>query len=143
MTPKEILGHLNVYKELIALLVAAVGGVVYVANYFATKEALDSVKKGLDIAIGQHNCNLANQILLAQSSARLGWLEKDRIDKIRETTNLEEVTLPKAPEAVIPYLKTQLGVLKSDLAKTESEIKLETHKRDTAQDIINGGKCNS
>ena len=143
MTLKEIVDYLKLYKELIVMAIAAVGAVVYVVNYYATKEALDQVKKSLDKTIAQHNCDLANQILIANTSARLNWLEKDKIDKIREKTNLETVSIPKAPPLIAPYLRTQLDILKSDLARIESDIKLEVHKRETAQDIINNRRCNA
>jgi hypothetical protein len=142
MTLKEVVEYLKLYKELIVMAIAAVGAIVYVVNYYATKEALDQVRKALDKSIAQHNCDLANQILIANTSARLNWLEKDKIDKIREKTNLETTSIPSAPPAIVPYLQTQLDILKSDIARVESDIKLEIHKRDTAQDIINNRRCN-
>jgi len=143
MTLKEIVEYLKLYKELILMAIAAVGAVVYVVNYYATKDALDKVKMAIDKTIAQHNCDLANQILIANTSSRLNWLEKDRIDKIREKSTLETVSIPKAPALIVPYLRTQLDILKSDIAKIESDIKLEIYKRDTAQDIINNRRCNA
>ena len=78
---KEFIEQLKLYKEYVILIVAIVGGCLFVINYFATKDALANTTKTLNRLIDERECWLNNRITAAEISAGIGHLEREKIQK--------------------------------------------------------------
>ena len=122
---KEFVDQIKPYKELAAIVVALVTGALFIANYFATKDALEDARKKLDALITQRECELSNRITIAESSARISTLEKQKLEKSLDRKELVISTIPKAPRHIQLILTQRVSELGETMSMLDRDISAE------------------
>jgi len=119
---KEFVEQLKVYKEFLAIVVGLVAAALFVVNYFATKDALEDARKKLDALITQRECELSNRITIAESSASISRLEKEKLEKLLERKELFSSSIPKAPPRIQEILNQQKSAMDEKMVDLSTEI---------------------
>ena len=130
---KEFVEQLKLYKEFIAIMAAVIGGSLFIANYFATKDALEKAKDQLAAEVGRNRrelaalvdergCHLEHRITVADSNAQLVRFERDRIARSHEKITLQGKTGSHIDAAELAYTKERLEQITSELGDIEHEI---------------------
>ena len=79
---KEFIEQLKLYREYILIIVALVSGCLFIANYFATKDALTKTQSELNSLIAEGNCSLNYRVNQSEVNAAIANLEKERLEKM-------------------------------------------------------------
>lgn len=137
---KELVDTLKLYKELIAIIVAAVTGATFIVNYFATREALDTAQKKLDALITQRECELSNRIAVAEATIGLTRLDKERLEKQFERRELQ-ANLRNAPVHIRPLLDEQIGKVDARMRELGDEMSVERKAAAEANRVLVKGEC--
>ena len=137
---KELVEQLKTYKELVAIIAAAIAGLVFVVNYFATREALDAAQKKLDSLITQRECELSNRIAVAEVTLEISRLDKDRLDKSVQRKELK-ATSRNAPAAVRALLDDQVSALDVQIKEITDQITSERKVAAEAQRVLSRREC--
>ena len=130
---KEFVEQLKLYKEFIAIMAAVIGGSLFIANYFATKDALKEAKDQLAAEVGRNRrelaalvdergCHLEHRITVADSNAQLVRFERDRIARSHEKITLQGKTGSHIDAAELAYTKERLEQIASELGDIEHKI---------------------
>ena len=130
---KEFVDQLKLYKEFIAIMAAVIGGSLFIANYFATKDALEKAKDQLAAEVGRNKrelaalvdergCHLGHRITVADSNAQLVRFERDRIARSHEKITLQGKTGSHIDAAELAYNKERLEQIASELGDIEHKI---------------------
>ena len=130
---KEFVEQLKLYKEFIAIMAAVIGGSLFIANYFATKDALEKAKDQLAAEVGRNRrelaalvdergCHLEHRITVADSNAQLVRFERDRIARSHEKITLQGKPGSHIDAAELAYNKERLEQIASELGDIEHKI---------------------
>ena len=130
---KEFVEQLKLYKEFIAIMAVVIGGSLFIANYFATKDALEKAKDQLAAEVGRNRrelaalvdergCHLEHRITVADSNAQLVRFERDRIARSHEKITLQGKTGSHIDAAELAYTKERLEQIASELGDIEHKI---------------------
>jgi hypothetical protein len=137
---KEFIEQLKQYKEFVFIIIAIVSGVFFVANYFATKEALSQTEKKLDKIQIERDCRLDNRVAVAEASATISELEREQIEKMRERIQLQQETTSKDPVSR-QLAEERLQKLVTGINQLEHELDRQRNVKTIANDILIKNAC--
>jgi hypothetical protein len=131
---KEFIEQLKPYKEYVLLIIGIVGGCLFVINYFATKEALANTTDALNKALAnsqatlnrlieERECWLNNRITVAEVSAGIGHLEREKIQKTSLKLDLLAKVRKDEKTPTQLAINEQLGEIVQDMKRIDEDLK--------------------
>jgi hypothetical protein len=139
---KEFVEQLKLYKEYVLTVIALVGGCLFVANYFATKEALSSTQNALNRLVEERECWLNNRITISEVRAAVANLEKERLEKQRLKFDLLHRDNRSVSDVERLYAKEQLDQYGRDFKRIDEELDAYRITSKIAADNLTNGMCN-
>lgn len=139
---KEFIEHLKLYKEYVITMIALVGGCVFIASYFATKEALTTSKQDMISEINMRECWLNNRITVSEVAAAISALEKELLEKRRlrmDLTLRPEKSLEPAEKLYNKEMMEQIG---KDFLRIDEELKAYRITAKVAAGNLMNASCN-
>lgn len=120
---REFMEQLKLYKEYVLIIVALVGGCLFVINYFATKEALSNSQNTLNRLLDERECWLSHRITVSEVSAAIATLEKERLEKVRLKIELISKPIANAESSEALYKNEQLDQIAKDFLRIDEDLK--------------------
>jgi hypothetical protein len=127
---KSFLEVIGTYKELLLLIVTVMGGILFVLDYFATKEEVEVLK-----------CQVENGIAIMESRMNGERLVQDLIE--RQKAIEEGKSRQKAARADTPEDSQWLIAQNLEVEQLKNELEAERSVRRHAAENLKPGMCES
>lgn len=138
---KEFIEQLKLYKEFILVIIGLVTGSIFIATYFATKDALTQAQKQLNDLIAERECQLGNRITIAEAGITLASLEREQIEKLRDKIDAQEELGKRSSAIEKKYIKEKIERIAADLTRLDVEIRTSREQRKQANDLLVRNAC--